>query len=886
MEAHKPEYQHFIPQFLLRNFSHKYVPPDRSKAGRPEKRDSKKKKMYPGDQAVNSLCLSDDEFCLDECSVRRICGLENMYVNPTKPSQDHGHLEKKFAVFENKASCIYRKIMKAHKDGKPAILLKRTEKDVLRKFVYLLTYRGEQFYRKYNVDGIEDYDDGDKELLQHYMAKHGFTKPIDVWLQSLEAIMDLDIDTEGCWKQHISKSIYFPIADQFIDHICDMYMAICTPVNPDEEFVLTDNCYNVCEGRTVAYFDASTGKHVSMGPRFHNFAPISPRLMIVLRSAHLPEPLEDADPAIKQWRQFQRRLYIDSIFGSGIESILEDLPVQKALNNYMEIVDGRLAPRPGWNRRLGINDSFCFTIFKVPTRHVRTINGLLIDHAYHGSRIIFNRKDIFLDLMEWYLTEPCEVGKNLTGDNALKQLQYIEGLSNFMSRQGREISPKMAFWPSEDRDLTQLQLKNIAGARFLEGVRLKEGSIGFGFDAIYEKLGGTVAALEEDMAMTRTMLQIWTRCVDLDWGCPGYESIRRTKLAFLLDGYQRQPCCRFWMFLKWMRLAQQWGLESIQVMATFFEQACRGPEDMLAYAHPVIQQHELNMAMYKSFNESMARIRGTGCDLESMGLFSLFGDESWRIPTPFSRLNQPCEIKGDKDGPDVNKTVRRSSLDSTKKRKASTQPPRQNQRFKHDEMKEKVGVSNASHSWLFATENRRVPTGPVEQTKPCDDDEPKDVSDDVKNADTAHPSLFHNESWKPPIDPKEEANEQLELTTTTILLTCTAYAIVAALAVSLLATCSYLLAHLSHSAVWLLDSLPWLWDTLSPAFYTLGRFLLVTCSHLLAAFVHFLVWMLNDLAELLDTLSAGLYDLGRILFCLGLALVYSCLVVLKAKGII
>lgn len=163
-------------------------------------------------------------------------------------------------------------------------------------------------------------------------------------------------------------------------------------------------------------------------------------------------------------------------------------------------------------------------------------------------------------------------------------------------------------------------------------------------------------------------------------------------------------------------------------------------------------------------------------------------------------------------------------------------------------MKEKVGVSKASHSWLFDTENRRVhvPTGPIEQITPCDDDEAKDVSD---GKNTAHPSLFHNESWKPPtdfVDLKEKVNEQLEHATTMILLTCTACVIVAALALSLLATCNYLLAGLFHLLVWLLDSLPWLLNALSPAFNTLGRFL----------------------------------------FCLGLLLVYSCMAVLKAKKII
>lgn len=51
--------------------------------------------MYRGDQAVNSLCLSDDDFFLDECSVRRACDLEIIYVDPTKSLQEHGHLEKR-----------------------------------------------------------------------------------------------------------------------------------------------------------------------------------------------------------------------------------------------------------------------------------------------------------------------------------------------------------------------------------------------------------------------------------------------------------------------------------------------------------------------------------------------------------------------------------------------------------------------------------------------------------------------------------------------------------------------------------------------------------------------------------------------------------------------
>lgn len=191
--------------------------------------------------------------------------------------------------------------------------------------------------------------------------------------------------------------------------------------------------------------------------------------------------------------------------------------------------------------------------------------------------------------------------------------------------------------------------------------------------------------------------------------------------------------------------------------------------------------------MYKSFNESMTLIRGAGCGLESMGVFSLFGDESWRIPTPFSHRNQPCENDEMKDGPDVKKTIRSSLFDNAN-RKASTQSPHRHQGFIYYEMKEKVGVRKATHSSLIDTENRIILTGPIEQSKACDENEAKDETD-VKM--TAHHSQFHNEGRKPPtdfVDPKEKAYEQLEHDTTMIIMTCTALVMLAVLTLFLLGT--------------------------------------------------------------------------------------------------
>lgn len=97
-----------------------------------------------------------------------------------------------------------------------------------------------------------------------------------------------------------------------------------------------------------------------------------------------------------------------------------------------------------------------------------------------------------------------------------------------------------------------------------------------------------MATYDEDMAMAITMFRTWIRCVDLDWDSPEYESIRGNRLACLLDDYQQQSCCRFWIFLKRMRLAQTmasvaFGIELVEDIEFFDKKAYRGSEDMLAY---------------------------------------------------------------------------------------------------------------------------------------------------------------------------------------------------------------------------------------------------------------------------------------------------------------
>jgi hypothetical protein len=73
-ETARAQYQHFVPQFLLRNFSHPYKPQNTD--AKKSKRSKRKyaKGMFPGDLVVRNLDLSADPPGICEMPVKRILG--------------------------------------------------------------------------------------------------------------------------------------------------------------------------------------------------------------------------------------------------------------------------------------------------------------------------------------------------------------------------------------------------------------------------------------------------------------------------------------------------------------------------------------------------------------------------------------------------------------------------------------------------------------------------------------------------------------------------------------------------------------------------------------------------------------------------------------------
>jgi Protein of unknown function (DUF4238) len=333
------QYHHFIPRFILRHFAHPYKPVAGSKRHRkvPRKDDPM---LYTIDLAANGEVV--------ESPVAKSFGLTDMYRDLQHMGNQHD-LEKRLAKLECEVGQIIANIRKKHEAGDAQVWMIRKDRDTLRKFLFVMKYRGIRFHRRFQHQTAEEYSADDREVLLKYMAEKGFTRPIDVWFDNIKTILNLKMGPESNWMRELHSKMYPEDAMWAVSHIQDMYMALCTPSNQSDEFLLSENLFNIFEGPHDLWINRQTGLETQGSyTEFHVFAAITPRLTIVLRSNILPNLEEDQDEETKKeremWYHTTRAMHTDP---SRATSTLEDLPVRKANNSYTRVVGGKRQLLPG-----------------------------------------------------------------------------------------------------------------------------------------------------------------------------------------------------------------------------------------------------------------------------------------------------------------------------------------------------------------------------------------------------------------------------------------------------------------------------------------------------------------------------------------------------------
>lgn len=75
----------------------------------------------------------------------------------------------------------------------------------------------------------------------------------------------------------------------FFSHMQMYYTTICTPLDPNEEFLLTDSSYNVFEGPNCYGWDPQSKEvQETSNLHLHYFAPISPKAHDCSKIPRLP----------------------------------------------------------------------------------------------------------------------------------------------------------------------------------------------------------------------------------------------------------------------------------------------------------------------------------------------------------------------------------------------------------------------------------------------------------------------------------------------------------------------------------------------------------------------------------------------------------------------
>ncbi|KAK3364707.1 hypothetical protein B0T25DRAFT_620570 [Lasiosphaeria hispida] len=560
--SQKDQYQHFVPQFLLRNFAHPYRPKGVRKRGKTKDENG----LHYGESVVRSLDLAADPPVICEKPVKRILGQMNMYEDASKSSPQEKRVEEMLGRLESQVSVVFRKIVEAHekwaggnameKGTLAEMCLARSERDLIRKFLFILKYRGSGFHRRFYHDTAEDYDSNDKELLREYMAEKGYQRPMDVWYDNIKAIIDLEMDP-GCeWIRELPKRMYPDDAMWFYTHTELYYMAICTPAEPDGEFVLTDASYGVFEGPSTFARDIRTGRvEPTAHTPFHMFAPVSPKLMIVLRSSVFPDPLEDADEQVKILRSIRRMLAVDMVYGGEVKGLLSDLPVAKARNSYTRVVGGRLQRMGGYDGARKTEHKFYFPIFQIGSEHVNTINGVLLDNCGTCTSIVFGNTAVFAKTLEWFLTCPTRFGKVMSGvegDGRSEALEKMEAISRHLGSTKATVQdhlnpPDMLGYDEYMHAHTELH-RDWKKITFLE-----------------------------DQDQTGRM---WILRVKIDsWSHGVEESIRQRNRDLLNEAYRRLPPRRYLLFVKLCRGVIVYGLSIADCDP---DRVLSGPEDAIA----------------------------------------------------------------------------------------------------------------------------------------------------------------------------------------------------------------------------------------------------------------------------------------------------------------
>ncbi|KFY88350.1 hypothetical protein V498_06809 [Pseudogymnoascus sp. VKM F-4517 (FW-2822)] len=589
----KSQYHHFIPRFILSNFA--YASPKtgyKNRRGNGRHRKNQSRGGSNGKDVVHALDLSGATAQLVEAPVSRTFGLSDMYRDFAKARNQH-YIEEQLSVLESRAGTVIATIRKRFEARAADVWISRLERDTLRKFLFIMKYRASNMHVRFCHESAEEYCADDRERLLAYMKKKGFVKPVEVWFDNIKAMLALKMDPGGEWMKEISKRAYPDDAKWFILHVQGMYMALCTPSTPGEEFLLTENGYGIHEGPVSGQVDPKTGKlTATCYTEYHVFSVISPRLMIVLRSFLLPNPLEDNSNNIREFRQtWYRQCASLHNFPDDANSILADLLISKARNSYTRIVDGQAVLLDGEDGTQRATHRFGFPFFPITAEQVHRINAVMLEESYRISTIVFGTPAAARKTIDYYLTMPSDRRFKIVSSNSDDhRLVFLRKLESVVRAMGSDVT---AVYHTLVDTLTEEEWLEKLGRLAVEKLPEKPTA----FMQLYMKIGGSRATLIKDIDQGKKMVNMGIK-FDV-WSAGLDERFRHTIRENLQGVFCQLPVRRVWYYLKYYRAMMFNDGVSDETSTRGDGMIADGPEDTIARGmSQVIRSQDLARLMF------------------------------------------------------------------------------------------------------------------------------------------------------------------------------------------------------------------------------------------------------------------------------------------------
>ncbi|RPA81612.1 hypothetical protein BJ508DRAFT_414675 [Ascobolus immersus RN42] len=363
----RSQYQHYIPRFVLRNF--KETDPNRTKEA---------EKFYDtprrGDELIRFYDIDKGSLGFRPLSIAY--GATDMYRDAKL--EDTMYIEKALSKLEGRAATVIRKLLKAQSDKQKTVTISSRQLHILRRFLFVMQYRTTVIRNRYQC-AIDEYKGADKEDLREYMKKRNFQQPNDVWLETLRLILDAPESANSASYDVLESKMYGPDYKEFRHNLNDFFINICEPESAEDEFIITDTGFSVMEGLDIPeggipqQFSEMTRMLYTKRDRFisyHKIAVVSPRLAIVLRHV--------------MWNDVRLKTIMAAILGP---STFDDLPVESTKSNFKVLFKVQGGPpittpaEAAAQINYSLDDTYEFTIFPIPNKHIRELNTMQIDKA-------------------------------------------------------------------------------------------------------------------------------------------------------------------------------------------------------------------------------------------------------------------------------------------------------------------------------------------------------------------------------------------------------------------------------------------------------------------------------------------------------------------------